>query len=218
MDPRPHENPTGTPLPTVPIVDKPGPVQAVPTPGATTPARAAGAEAAPASAGAAEGASVSLSPTLAGLRPGDEITGLIAAATDTAKPALRTQGGTFSVDTKATLPPGALVDVRVVAVGATVRAMITTIGATPQAPPVAAELALASLGDGTKTSSHRWRYLFDAHRHGDTAADRGHRIGSSNHRGCRIHRAIGTDGDPDVGWSRGGGNARPPATGNGGNH
>ena len=45
--------------------------------------------------------------------------------------------------------------VRVVAVGATVQAMITTIGAKPQAPPVAAELALASLGDGTKMSPGR---------------------------------------------------------------
>lgn len=70
----------------------------------------------------------------------------------------------------------------------------------------------------THTSSRPRRYLFDAHRHGDTAADRGHRIGNSNHRDCRIRRAIGTDGDPDLGGSRGGGNARPPATGNGGSH
>jgi len=122
--------------PTPPPVEKPGPDAAAPAPPAATP---------PANSETAEAAPITLSPTLVGLRPGDQISGVINPSSEVAKANLQTVGATFSVKSEATLPPGGAIDVRVVAVGATVQAVITDIGGIVQAPPIPAELALVSL-------------------------------------------------------------------------
>jgi hypothetical protein len=122
--------------PTPPPVEKPGPAAAAPAPSATT---------TPANPQTSEAAPITLSPTLVGLRPGDQVSGVIDPSSEVAKAILQTVGATFSVKSEATLPPGVAIDVRVVAVGATVQAVITEIGGIVQAPPIPAELALASL-------------------------------------------------------------------------
>ena len=127
--------------PSPPPVENPAPAPAAPA-----------APTAPPNPETTEAAPVTLSPTLAGLRPGDQITGVIDPSSEVAKAILQTVGATFSVETEATLPPGAAIDVRVVAVGATVQAVITDIGGVVQAPSVPAELALASLDGQTVTA------------------------------------------------------------------
>lgn len=93
----------------------------------------------------ASAAAVTLSPSLAGLQPGDHVSGVIEGTGEGGRPLLHTQGGVFAVDSDAPLPPGAAVALRVVAVGATVQASISDIGESHQVPQVPAELALASL-------------------------------------------------------------------------